>query len=215
LSRLTVFLRANAKALSIFEAYKSSPEKAPIHADLRSAVFRAAIRADPSGTVSFLKREWFHTPAIDGKEICLAAIGQVPDPEVARDVVLPFLFSASPPAAAADSVPAGDMHHLAMSLSANREARGLLWGYMRDHWEEVEKKLGGNPILVDRLVMVSLGKFSDFETLGEIEEFFSKRSTKGFDRTLETVKDKIRGRAAYRVRDAEAVREWLVRNKYA
>jgi hypothetical protein len=158
--------------------------------------------------------EWFFTPAIDGKEICLTAIGQVPDPHVAASVVLPFLFSISPPAAASDSVPAGDMHHLAASISSNREARSLLWNYMRDHWDELEAKLGGNPILLDRMVMVSLPRFSDFETLAEIEEFFSKRSTKGFDRTLETVKDKIRGRAAYRQRDAGPLKEWLVSNGY-
>ena len=208
------FLRANAKALSIFNAYKSAPEKSPIHADLRSPVYRAAIRADPAGAVSFLKKEWYSTPAIDGKEICLSAIGQVPDAGVAASVVLPFLFSLSPPAAAADSVPAGDMHHLASSVSSNREARGLLWAYVRDHWDGLEAKLGGNPILMDRMIMVSLPRFSDFETLAEIEQFFSRRSTKGFDRTLETVKDRIRGRAAYRARDAGALREWLGSNGY-
>lgn len=134
---------------------------------------------------------------------------------MAASVVLPFLFNLSPPAPASDSVPAGDMHHLASSLSSNREARGLLWAYLRDHWDELEAKLGGNPILVDRMVMVSLPKFSDFETLADIEAFFGKRSTKGFDRTLETVKDKIRGRAAYRARDAETLREWLVSNGYS
>lgn len=134
---------------------------------------------------------------------------------MAASAVLPFLFNISPPAAASDSVPAGDMHHLAASISSNREARGLLWRYMRDHWDELEAKLGGNPILMDRMVMVSLPKFSDFETLADIEDFFSRRSTKGFDRTLETVKDKIRGRAAYRARDAEVLKEWLVSNGYA
>lgn len=137
-------------------------------------------------------------------------MGQVPDADVAASVLLPFLFSISPPAAAADSVPGGDMHVLAASMASNRNTRGLLWAYMRDHWDELEAKLGGNPILLDRMVMVALPKFSDFDTLAEIEKFFSARSTKGFDRTLETVKDRIRGRAAYRQRDAAALKEWLV-----
>ncbi|KAB5582275.1 peptidase family M1-domain-containing protein [Coniochaeta sp. 2T2.1] len=204
-----------AKAVSIFNAFKSSSTDHPIHADLRSAVYRAAIRSDPADAVSFLKKEWYSTPAIDGKEICLTAIGQVPDASVATSVVLPFLFSQSPPASAADSVPAGDMHYLASSLASNRETRSLQWQHMRDNWEDLEAKLGGNPILMDRMVMVALPKFSDFETLAEIEEFFGKRSTKGFDRTLETVKDKIRGRAAYRARDAGAVKEWLVAEGYS
>lgn len=107
------------------------------------------------------------------------------------------------------------MHYLASAMSSNREARPLLWAHMRDHWEDLEAKLGSNPILLDRMVNMSLGKFSDFETLADIEGFFAKRSTKGFDRTLETVKDKIRGRAAYKARDAGVLKEWLEANGYA
>lgn len=101
-------------------------------------------------------------------------------------------------------------------MAGNREARPLLWAYMRDNWETaVTPKVGGNPIVLDRLVNVSLGRFSDLATLAEMEAFFEGRDTKAFDRTLETVKDRIRGRAAYRGRDAGALREWLGANGYA
>ncbi|KAL2170672.1 hypothetical protein VTG60DRAFT_4514 [Thermothelomyces hinnuleus] len=132
-----------------------------------------------------------------------------------KNVILPFLFNTSPPAAAADSVPTADMHILAGVLAGNRVARPLLWAYLRDHWDQLDAKLGGNPILVDRMVKVSLPKFSDLETLAEIERFFAGVDTKGFDRTLEQVKDKIRARAAYKARDTEGVRGWLVANGYA
>ncbi len=109
------------------------------------------------------------------------------------------------------------MHILAGVLSANRVGRPLLWEYMKGNWEVFSEKTGGNPIVVDRMVNVSLPRFAEVERLREIEEFFGPGgvSTKGFDRTLEQVKDKIRGRAAYRVRDVEGVRGWLVANGYA
>lgn len=198
-----------------FAAYQADAASAPIHADLRSPVYRAAIRSNAASAVAALKKEWYSTPAIDGKEICLAAIGHATEKEVISSVVLPFLFNASPPAPASESVPGGDMHILATAMAANRQARPLLWAHMRDNWAELTSKLGGNPILLDRMINVSLGKFSDRATLEDIEAFFSQRSTKGFDRTLETVKDKIRGRAAYRERDAEALRKWLGANGYA
>ena len=91
----------------------------------------------------------------------------------------------------------------------------LLWAYLRDNWDHVNAKLGGNPIIIDRLIGLSLSKFTDTEALDEIEKFFSGVSTKGFDRTLETAKDKIRGRAAYKKRDAEGLKAWLVENGYA
>jgi aminopeptidase N len=178
-------------------------------------VYRAAILKDPANAVAALKHEWFTTPAIDGKEICLQALGHTTDEALIRDVLLPFLFSSSPPAPAADSIPPADMHILAGVLAANRVGRPLLWAYLRDNWGQFEAKLGGNPIVVDRMVNVSLPKFTDLESLRDIESFFAGVSTKGFDRTLEQVKDKIRGRAAYKTRDAKGVREWLVSNGYA
>jgi len=142
-------------------------------------------------------------------------LSHVTDASIIKDVLLPFNFSISPPAAASDSVPAGDMHYLASGMSGNRVARPLLWYYLRDNWDHVNAKLGGNPIILDRLVGLSLGRFSDFETLEEIEKFFSGVSTKGFDRTLGAAKDKIRARAAYKTRDACGLKAWLTKNGYA
>lgn len=143
------------------------------------------------------------------------ALSNVTDVSIIKEVILPFLFNTSPPAAASDSVPSGDMHYLASGMAGNRVARPMLWAHLRDNWDQVNAKLGGNPILVDRLVNLSLAKFADTETLEDIEAFFSKVDTKGFDRTLEAVKDKIRGRAAYRARDAQGLKTWLAGNGYA
>jgi hypothetical protein len=107
------------------------------------------------------------------------------------------------------------MHILSSVLAANPVGRPLQWAFLRSNWDQFLAKLGGNPVVVDRFVKVSLPKFTDLETLREIETFFAGVSTKGFDRTLEQVKDSIRGRAAYKSRDAEGVKGWLVANGYA
>ncbi|KAK1783249.1 peptidase family M1-domain-containing protein [Copromyces sp. CBS 386.78] len=218
--RLLLTAVANSHEEVIDEAFKrwndwrANPTGAPIPADLRLPVYRAAIKKDAAKAVAAIKHEWFTTPAIDGKEVCLQALGQVTDEALVKDVLLPFLFDAAPPAHPRDSVPGADMHILSGNLAGNRTARPLLWAYLRDNWDKFNAKLGGNPILVDRMVNVSLPKFADLETLKEIEDFFSKVSTKGFDRTLEQVKDKIRGRASYKLRDAEGVKSWLKANGY-
>lgn len=207
--------RVGSAAFQRWSAYIANPTEAPIPADLRAPIYRAAILRDPSNAAAALKKEWFTTPAIDGKEICLQALGHTGDEVVIKDVLLPFLFNNSPPVAASDAVPPADMHILSGTLAANRVGRPLLWAYLRDNWDQFNTKLGGNPILVDRMVNVSLPKFADLDTLKEIEDFFAGVSTKGFDRTLETVKDKIRGRATYKTRDAKGIKEWLVSNGYA
>ncbi|KAK3400603.1 peptidase family M1-domain-containing protein [Sordaria brevicollis] len=202
------------EAFKRWNAWRADPTGAPIPADLRLPVYRAAIKRDAANAVAAIKHEWFTTPAIDGKEVCLQALGQVTDEALIKDVLLPFLFDSAPPAHPRDSVPGADMHILSGNLAGNRIARPLLWAYLRDNWDKFNAKLGGNPILVDRMVNVSLPKFADLETLKDIEEFFNKVSTKGFDRTLEQVKDKIRGRASYKIRDAEGVKGWLKANGY-
>ena len=142
------------------------------------------------------------------------AMGHASNEEVVKTQLLPFLFNVSPPAPASDTLPSVDMHYLATAMAGNRTARPLLWAAIRDGWDTFTAKVTGNPIILDRMINVSLPKFTDLETLQDIENFFAGKSTKGFDRTLETVKDKIRGRAAYRERDATVLREWLTTHGY-
>lgn len=195
-------------------ALRADPEKNALPADLRTPVYRAAMRTDPANTVKTLKDEWYTTPAVDGKEICLQVLSQVQDEGLIKDVILPFNFNISPPTPASEAVPAADMHYLGSGLAGNRLGRPLLWQFMRDNWDQVTAKLSGNPIVLDRLVGLSLSRFSDDQTLAEIEKFFTTVSTKGFDRTLGTALDRIRARAAYRARDAGGLKAWLKENRY-
>lgn len=175
---------------------------------LRVPIYRAAIKTDPAQAVAFLMNEWTKTLAIDGREVCLQSLGHVPDDGLIRDSIIPLLFGPDPTTA----VLPGDMHYLARSMAGNATARPLLWTHIRDHWDELLAKVGGNPIVLDRFVAVALPKFSDLEVLADIERFFEGKDTGAFDRTLETVKDSIRGRAAYRERDAAGLKEWLGAN---
>ncbi|KAK4222805.1 putative aminopeptidase [Podospora fimiseda] len=202
-------------AFERWSAYQANPTESPIPANLRAPVYRSAVVKTPAEAVAALKKEWYTTPAIDGKEICLQALSHTSDEGLIKDVLLPFLFNPSPPAAPADSVPGADMHILAGGMASNRVARPLIWTYLKENWNQLHVKLGGNPILIDRLVNVSLGKFVDYVSLKDIETFFSGVETKGFDRTLEQVKDKVRGRAAYKERDSKGIKAWLSENGYA
>lgn len=105
------------------------------------------------------------------------------------------------------------MHVLGGALSNNIVGRPLQWEFMKNNWDLVIAKLG-NPVVVDRFMNLSLSRFTDEAAIKDIEDFLKDKDTKAFDRTLGTVKDKIRGRAAYRQRDAAALKEWLSANKY-
>ena len=202
--------RVLEKANSLFEAWTNG---SPLQPNLRTVVYRAAIRTNPAKAVEALKKEWYSGSSIDGKDLCLSSLGHTREPELIRQHLLPFLFNSSPPAPASESVPPVDMHTLGGSLAANLVARPLLWQYIQDNWAQATAKMS-NPVVLDRFIKSTLGKFTDAKYIAEIDAFFAGQDTSAFDRTLLQVKDAVRGRAAYRARDATAIREWLSANGY-
>ena len=71
-----------------------------------------------------------------------------------------------------------------------------------------------NPVILDRFVRLTLGRFTEAKYLDEIDNFFKDKDTASFNRTLEQVKDNVRGRVTYRQRDTSIIKEWLEANKY-
>ncbi|KAH9907781.1 peptidase family M1-domain-containing protein [Xylariomycetidae sp. FL2044] len=199
------------KATSLFDGWNTQGAK--LNPNLRTVVYRTAIKTQPEKAVAALKKEWYWGTSIDGKEVCLASLGHTRDPEIISKTLLPFLFDISPPVPAIDSVPSGDMHSLGNSLASNSVARPIQWKYMQDNWGKLTTKMA-NPVVLDRFVKMSLNKFTDDKYVKEIDTFFADKDTSSFDRTLEQVKDAIRGRAAYRKRDAEVIKEWLGAHGY-
>lgn len=197
-------------ALKLFDAYIADPSTSPVTGDLRTPVYMAAVKADPARAVPLLMKEWKTTSAPDGKDVALLAMSATNDAAITKDILLPFMFDTG-----ANGVAPADVHILSAPLSNKTESRPPLWEYIQKEWDgAVANKLGGNPILIDRFVSVTLNKFSDRDSLEEIANFFETKDTKGFDRTLGTVKDTIRGRAAYRSRDADDIRQWLLTHGY-
>ncbi|CAJ2510805.1 Uu.00g064300.m01.CDS01 [Anthostomella pinea] len=199
------------KAMSMFDAWAS--QGTSIHPNLRTVVYRTAIKTKPAEAVKALKKEWSTGTSIDGKVLCLSSLGHVRDAELIKKSLFPFLFEPSPPAPASDSVPSGDMHSLGGSLARNSLARPMQWDYIQHNWEKLTTKMA-NPVVLDRFVKTSLSKFTDAKYIDWIDAFFADKDTSSFDRTLEQVKGAIHGRAAYRARDGEVIKEWLGANGY-
>ncbi|KAL7906930.1 peptidase family M1 domain-containing protein [Trichoderma velutinum] len=199
-----------AEALKRFNAWVENPEANAIPPSLRGAVWRAGLDDNAARNVEVLKNEWFSTKAIDGKLIALAALSTVDDADIIKNNLIPFNFNTSPPQ---NAVPAADMHVLGGNLALHPTGRSLQWEFMKNNWDLAVAKLG-NPIVVDRFVGLSLKTFTDAAILDDIEQFFKDKDTHSFDRTLETAKDRIRGRAAYKKRDSDALKQWLSSNGY-
>lgn len=188
-----------------FAAYQSGDKKA-IHPSLRGPIFRIVVTEGGEQGYEAIKQEFVNNTSIDGREICLQALGRVQTPELAK-VYLDFLFS--------PAVPVQDMHSGAAALAANSKTRHALWAYIKEHWStKVYPELSGNMVVLDRFIKLSLAKFASYEVAKDVKAFFADKDCKGFDRALAQSDDIMTGGAKYRERDSAVVKEWLSAHGY-
>ena len=177
-----------------------------IHPNLRLAVFSIAIREYGDLSYQAVLNEYANTTSIDGKETCLIALGKVQTAALAEKF-LDFQYT--------DKVAIQDMHTGAVSLASNSKVRHVFWQYIKEHWDAVDKKISGNPVVIDRYLKSTLSKYASHEVEKDIAAFFKDKDTKAYDRGLLQVSDSVRANASYRERDEELVMEWLKAHGYA
>lgn len=200
--------RTLAEATKRYKSWAENPEASNLHPSLLSAVLQAGIISDPAGAVDFLKKEWFNTKNVDGKLVISRVLGRVPDADLIKNEIIPFNFNTSP----RDNLTA-DMHFLGLNLANNPRGRAAQWQYMKDNWAACTSKLS-NPIVLDRFIRSTLSSFVEDADVADVAAFFQDKDTSSYNRTLETAKDKSSARAAYKKRDAAAIKEWLTANGY-
>lgn len=177
-----------------------------MHTNLRSAIFGIVISEGGRKEFDSVKEEYLTTDSVDGKEICLAALGRTKDAGLVKEY-LDFVFS--------DKVAIQDIHSGAVSLAANSKMRDHLWTYMKENWEGVSGRLSANNVVFERFVRMGLSKFADHQTGEDIGSFFKGKDTSAYDRALVIVSDSIRTNARYKERDEGLVLEWLKAHGYA
>ncbi|CAI6328255.1 unnamed protein product [Periconia digitata] len=194
------------EALRRFDLYISGEDKSSINPSLRGGVFAIAIKTRGESAFKAVQNEYLNTTSIDGKEICLRAMGRVQTPELAQEF-LSFIFS--------DKVAMQDKHSGTIVLSANAKVRIEVWKFVRDHWDsDIFPTLAGNKVVLERFLRFGLNKFADEKVADEIKAFFEGKDTRGYNKGLEVIDDTIRSHAKYASRDEKVVREWLSANSY-
>ncbi|KAE8348860.1 peptidase family M1-domain-containing protein [Aspergillus coremiiformis] len=194
-----------AEAKRRFELWNTGQEKSAIHTNLRSVIFGINVSEGGRNEFDSVKEEYLKTDSVDGKEICLTALGATKDAGLVKDY-LDFVFS--------DKVAIQDIHNGAVSLAANSKVRHLLWDYMKKNWDTVEARLSANNVVFERFVRMGLSKFADQSIGQDIASFFQNKDTSAYDRALVIVSDSIRTNSCYKERDEKLVLEWLRTHGY-
>jgi aminopeptidase N len=194
------------EALRRFDLYMSGEDKSAISPSLRKAVFSIAVKERGESAFRAVQNEYLTTSSVDGKEICLQALGRVQAPELAQEF-LSFIFS--------DKVAMQDKHSGTNALAANSKVRIEVWKFIRDNWDTaVHPTLSGNLVVLERFLRFGLNKFADTKIADEIKEFFKNKDNRGYDKGLDVIDDTIRSHAKYVSRDEPVVREWLKSHGY-
>lgn len=154
-----------------------------------------------ANTYEQLKKEYLTTTSVDGKEICLQALGRVQISELARDY-FDFLLKSG-------HVAVQDVHSGIASLAANGKTRYTLLECIKSDWQLVYDKLSANMVVLDRFLRLALNKFADRRVAEAIDAFFAEKDNRGYDRSLGVVKDTILANANYYEREERLLLEWL------
>lgn len=212
LRKLLLSLAANAghkgtvaEGTKRFSAWKDGNDKA-IHPNLRSVVFNMAIANGGKEEWTAVKDEYLKTQSVDGKEICLSALGRSKDKNAAKEL-LEFATS--------DNVPPQDAHSAVVSVAGNNECRIAAWEFTRDQWDRVKGRLGVSNIVLDRWIKMGLTGYSDIAVEQDIAAFFKDKDTTAFARSLDIISNSIKANASYKERDEKELLEWLSAHGYA
>ncbi|SSD60283.1 probable Alanine/arginine aminopeptidase [Saccharomycodes ludwigii] len=107
-----------------------------------------------------------------------------------------------------------DIYYPMGGLRATPQGIESLWNWLQKNWDEINKQLPPGLSMLGSIVNLGTSGFTSLEKIGEIKEFFSQRSTKGFDQSLAQSLDSIKSKALWVSRDRKIVSDFLEKNNY-
>ena len=90
-----------------------------------------------------------------------------------------------------DEVRSQDSITLVTAVAGNLHGRDLAWSFVKDHWEEFDRRYGGGGFGLMRLVSIC-GIFVDAEKLADVESFFQEHPAPAAERTIRQSLERIR-----------------------
>lgn len=139
----------------------------------------------------------------DERNTALRSLGRAKDPELIKQTLaLPF----------GGEVKEQDIYLPISGLRSHPEGIEALYVWMTENWEELVRRLPAGLSMLGTMVTICTSGFTGERNQKRIEEFFSKRDTKGFDQGLAQSLDSIRAKSAWVERDREDVKAWVEAN---
>ncbi|QIX00043.1 hypothetical protein AMS68_005560 [Peltaster fructicola] len=196
--------KTKAAAFEMFEKFAAG-DRAALHPNLRSSVFSVVLQYGGEKEYNAIIKEYETAKNSDERNTALRTLGRAQDPKLIQRS-LDYAFS--------KEVKDQDIYLPIAGLRAHKAGIEALWSWTKDNWDALVKKLPPSLTMLGSVVSITTSGFTHQDQLKDIEKFFSKQSTKGFDRNLAQSYDAIRAKDGWIERDGKDVVEWLKTNKY-
>ena len=174
-----------SQASEKFSMYVNDPEN--IHPDIRSVVFALAAQEGDTDTYELMWQLEKQTELQEEKVRFHGALSSFSDELLLQETLKRSLT---------DDIRAQDTIRVIVSVSSSAKGRALGWNFLRENWEELDRRYGDGGFALMRLVSLVSG-FSSLERLDEVERFFSANPTPAAERTIEQAKERIKLNSAW------------------
>jgi aminopeptidase 2 len=138
--------------------------------------------------------ETLHAATADERNSALRSLGRAKSPELIQRT-LDFALS--------KDVKGQDIYLPISALRSHQEGCHALWKWVKDNWEELERRLPPSLSMLSSVVSICTSTFTHREHIEDIKSFFANKSTKGFDMSL-----------SQSLEASEDVKQWLKEHKY-
>ncbi|KAF1943430.1 hypothetical protein EJ02DRAFT_421276 [Clathrospora elynae] len=188
----------------MFEKFKAG-DKSAIHPNIRGSVYAIVLANGGKAEYDVVVDEFLNAATSDERNSALRSLGRAKSPELIQRT-LDFALS--------KDVKGQDIYLPISALRSHQEGCRALWKWVKDNWEELEKRLPPSLSMLSSVVSITTSGFTHREHIKDVEAFFKNKSTKGFDMSLSQSIDAISAKAAWLERDSEDVKTWLREHNY-
>ncbi|MEX2430683.1 MAG: ERAP1-like C-terminal domain-containing protein, partial [Dehalococcoidia bacterium] len=186
-----------AEARRRFERYLADPES--LHPDLRAVTFGLVAQQGGRSEYDTLWEMEKKARLHEEKMRILGALTRFQDQGLLRELLDRSLT---------DEVRSQDVPLVIVSTAGNSKGRDLTWEFMKEHWDELDRRYGKGGFAIMRLVSIT-GGFTTPDREREVDEFFKTHPAPSAARTIQQALERIRLNVKWLEKNRDAVGEWL------
>ncbi len=186
-----------SQAMDMFHMFLEDRDK--VHPDLRGVVFSLAGHAGDEATYRQLWELKNRAPIQEEEMRLLLGLSRFSQPELLTETLERSLTS---------DVRSQDTISVVTAVAANVKGRDLAWQFVKDNWEEFDRRYGGGGFGLMRLVSIC-GHFNDETRIEEVEAFFRDHPAPAGERTIRQSLERVRLNSRWLGRNRGSLADWF------